>query len=96
MSNHSNLLAKEGPELSQLDWPCKIDIKKNMERTIQTKPIPMTNGDTQCWAFVLDLGNNGIRSPKNGRAVPNHHLQSMPWLKFSVLECCTNQGNSGR
>ena len=34
LSNHSNMLAKEGAELSQLDWPCKIDLKKNMERTI--------------------------------------------------------------
>jgi len=55
---------------------------------IQTKPILIEEG--QYWAFTIDLGNNSLRSPKNARPKRSDEL---PWLKFSVMECCMSGSN---
>ena len=54
-SNSSQLANVQQAGSSYLDWPCKIDLKKNGERTVQTKPILID--ERQYWAFIIDLGN---------------------------------------
>ena len=39
LSNQDSLLNRQKSGSSYLDWSLKIDLKKNTERMIQTKPI---------------------------------------------------------
>ena len=52
------------PQMGHLDWSCKVDVRRNGERTIQTEPIPIMD-DLNCseesgqhWAFMIELGYN--------------------------------------
>ena len=87
---------------SHLDWNCKVDLKKNGERMIQTRPI-LIDSD-QYWAFMIELGNDSLvnKSPISANASQttrpqrqaNSQSEEAPWFKFSVLECCMKNDNS--
>ena len=97
-SFNQSLLGSSKTEQPYLDWAFRIDLNKNMERTVQTRPVVVTEEDQSgYWAFVIDLGNNGMRSPKNAQSMKGPDgtfTQNQTWFKFSVLECCVNTSNS--
>jgi len=53
-----------GEAPSYFDWSCKVDLKKNAGRSVQTKPFPVGSDGKQFWAFIIDLGSSGWSATK--------------------------------